>query len=119
VTNRPVVHRGDLYWVDWSPARGSEQAGRRPALVVQEDAASANPNYPLTIVAAVSTRGRDVPSHVSLRPSATNGLIETSFVKCEQIQTVSKDRLLEFMGTLDSEDLGRVEVALRRVLALD
>ncbi|MBX3168336.1 MAG: type II toxin-antitoxin system PemK/MazF family toxin [Candidatus Eremiobacteraeota bacterium] len=46
----------DLYLVDWSPGRGSEQTGRRPALVVQENAASANPNYPLTIVAAVTTQ---------------------------------------------------------------
>src|SRR5579863_9334454 len=93
-----AVHRGEIYWVNWNPSRGSEQAGRRPALVVQENPASANPNYPLTIVVAVSIRGREVPSHIPVEPSELNGLSAASFVKCEQIQTVSKDRLETLIG---------------------
>src|SRR2546423_10123199 len=82
-----IVHRGELYWVDWSPGRGSEQTGRRPALIVQENPASTNPNYPLTIVVAVSTKGRNIPSHVTIEANKSNGLSSASFVKCGQIQT--------------------------------
>ena len=114
----PVVRRGEIYWLDWNPARGSEQSGRRPALVLQENPASANPNYPLTIVAAVSTRGRLIPSHVDVAPSAQNGLSALSYVKCEQVQTVSKDRLQQKIGELDVPDLARVDQALKKVLAL-
>ena len=114
----PIVQRGELYWLDWNPARGSEQAGRRPALVVQENPASANPNYPLTIVAAVSTQGRPIATHIAVEPSATNGLASSSFVKCEQLQTVSKARLLQRIGTLDASDMARVDIALKKVLAL-
>jgi mRNA interferase MazF len=117
-TPNPVVQRGELYWLDWNPARGSEQAGRRPALVIQENPASSNPNYPLTIVAAVSTQGRDIAAHVPLEPSASNGLAAPSFVKCEQIQTVSKTRLMQRIGILDSADMARVETALKKVLSL-
>jgi len=117
-SERNQVRRGELYWLDWSPGRGSEQIGRRPALIVQENPASANPNYPLTIVVAVSSNGRNIPSHVAIDPTESNGLISASFVKCGQIQTVSKSRLLGFLGRLDDEDLLRVNTALGRVLGL-
>ncbi len=113
-----IVRRGDIYWLDWNPARGSEQARRRPALIVQENPASANPNYPLTIVAAVSTKGRLVPSHVAVQPSAQNGLSAPSFIKCEQLQTVSKQRLLQKIGALDAGDMALVDAALKKALAL-
>ena len=113
----PEVSRGDIWWVDWSPGRGSEQTGRRPALVVQTDAAN-HSSYPNTIVVAVSTKGRDVPFHVSLEPSEENGLSEPSFAKCEQILTISKSRVTERLGRLGAADLGRVEAGLKRVLRL-
>ncbi len=117
--NISIARRGQLYWLDWNPARGSEQAGRRPALVVQQNTASANPNYPLTIVAAVTTKGRDnVPSHVAIAPTPGNGLSAPSYVKCEQVQTVSKERLDAFIGELSDTDMERVSDALKRVFAL-
>lgn len=116
--NSRKVTRGEIYWVNWNPGRGSEQTGRRPALVIQENAASANPNYPLTIVAAVSTTGRSIGSHVALQPSTINGLTEISYVKCEQIQTVSKERLEQLIGRLNLDELARVKAALQKVLSL-
>src|SRR5438270_2607000 len=83
----PNPRRGEIWLVDWSPGRGSEQLGRRPALVIQTDAANSNPGYPNTIVLTLSTKGHVVTSHVDVRPTATNGLRETSFIKCEQIMT--------------------------------
>jgi len=114
----PNPRRGQIWLVDWSPARGSEQMGRRPALIVQTDAANSNPRYPNTIVLTVSTTGHPVTSHVEVQPSPTNGLRATSYIKCEQILTISKERLKTQFGALESEDLERVAVALRRVLVL-
>jgi mRNA interferase MazF len=116
--NFPVVQRGEIYYLDWSPSRGSEQAGLRPALVIQENPASSNSNYPLTIVAAVSSKGRSIPSHVAVQPTPSNGLTVLSYIKCEQIQTVSKGRLQRKIGDLDATDMGNVEQALKKVLAL-
>ena len=113
---RADISRGELWWVDWSPGRGSEQGGRRPALVVQTEAANRNPRYPNVIVAAVSTKGRDLPFHLRLEPSAENGLAEVSFVKCEQIFTVSKERLERRLGRITDSELEAVERALRMVL---
>lgn len=114
-----TARRGQIYWLNWSPGRGSEQAGRRPALVVQQNTASANPNYPLTIVAAVTTKGRDnVPSHVAIAPTPENGLTAPSYIKCEQVQTVSKERLEGLLGELTEGDMNRVSEALKKVFAL-
>ena len=115
---RTDIRRGELYWVDWMPARGSEQAGHRPALVVGADAGNRNERYPLTIVVAVSTTRRDILTHVVLEPDVENGLQERSSAKCEQVMTVSKDRLQERIGQVNDEDLAKVEAALKRALSL-
>lgn len=111
--------RGEIWLVDWSPARGSEQAGLRPALVLQTDAANTNPRYPNTIVLAVSTKGKPVPFHIQLQPTRKNGLSERSYIKAEQILTVSKERLIRKLGTLEDELLRQAGKAVMLVLAMD
>ena len=110
------ARRGEIWYVDWSPGRGSEQTGLRPAVVIQTNAANRNPRYPNTIVLTVSTKGKAVPFHVPVNPSEGNGLQEKSFVKCEQILTVSKERLIRRVGCLDDERMEAIAEAIRRVL---
>jgi mRNA interferase MazF len=110
------VRWGDIWYVDWTPGRGSEQVGLRPAVVIQTDAANRNPRYPNTIVLTVSTKGKAVPFHVPVSPGPGNGLQEKSFVKCEQIMTVSKERLSRRLGSLDDERMEAVVAAIRLVL---
>src|SRR2546425_6605907 len=112
----PNPRRGELWLVDWTPGRGSEQIGKRPAMVIQTDAANTNPRYPNTIVLTVITKGHPITSHVQIRPTTTNGLRELSYIKCEQIMTISKQRLENPIGSLDPADLERVISALRQVL---
>lgn len=116
--SQPLPKRGEIWWVAWSPGRGSEQTGRRPAVIVQTDAANQNPRYPNTILVALSTKGRAVPFHVPIGPSAANGLTTHSYVKCEQLLTVSKDRLQSRIGLLSADELEQVGLALAAVLEL-
>jgi len=118
VVPRVEVSRGDLWWVDWSPGRGSEQGGKRPALIVETDAANHNPRYPNTIVVAVSTKGRDVPFHIPLAATDQSGLSSPSFAKCEQVLTISKNRLDSRLGSVSEHELAQAEAALRLVLDL-
>ena len=116
---RADVYRGALFWVDWSPGRGSEQTGVRPALIVQADEGNTNPRYNNTIVVAVSTQGRaTIPTLAEIVPTPENGLTVTSYVKCEQMVTITKDRLQNSIGTLSDEDMARVDLALKRALGL-
>ncbi len=110
--------RGEIWLVDWSPGRGSEQQGRRPAVVAQTDAANSNTRYPNTIVAAVSTKGRPVATHVEIQPSKENGLRKVSFAKCEQIFTIDKNRLLKRWGKVDRSTMDAIDLALQAALSL-
>lgn len=113
-----AIRRGDLFWVDWSPGRSSDQLGTRPALVIQNDGGNADAHYPNTVAVTRSTKGHSIPSHVEIGPSVGNGSRETSFVKCEQVQTVSKQRLSGTNRRLEGSDLVLVAAALRVTLVL-
>lgn len=115
----PAILIGDIFLVDWSPGRGSEQEGVRPALIVQSNALNSNPRYPNTVVVAISKHGRSVPTHVEIPQDAANGLWELlSYAKCEQIFTVDKDRLRAKVGRITAERIAAVARALKRVLSL-
>jgi mRNA interferase MazF len=105
--------RGEIWYVNFSPSRGSEQAGKRPALVIQNDAGNTNPRYPNTIVLAMSTKGKRVPFHVKIDPAKSTGLQETTFVKCEQILTIAKARLIGKcpLGRVSAGEIRKVEAA--------
>lgn len=116
---QPSILMGDIFMLDWSPGRGSEQGGVSPALIVQNNALNSNPRYPNTIVVAVSKQGRPVPTHVEIPRDPANGLWESvSYAKCEQILTVDKARLQRRIGRITVEQLAAVSRALKRVLSL-
>jgi mRNA interferase MazF len=110
------VRRGQIYWVDFNPARGSEQAGRRPALVVQNDVG--NRFSPNTIVAAMTTRvgDKEYPTEVRLSDEVFG---KPSAVVCSQLLTVSQDRLIGApVVELGTEMMARVHEALALSLGL-
>lgn len=112
------LRRGEIYEVDWNPARGSEQAGVRPGLVIQNDIANGVSAYPVTIVCALSSKLKGYPSMVRVTPSAGNGLTQVSEVNTAQIMTVQKDRLVTLRGRLSEGDMGQVDAKLAYMLSL-
>ena len=77
------ARRGEIYWVDWDPGRGSEQTGRRPALIIQND--SGNEYGATTIVAACSTAPKkQYPFLVSIT-SKESGLPKDCSIEVESI----------------------------------
>src|SRR6266702_292082 len=60
----PSPRRGEIWDVNWSPGRGAEQKGTRPALIIQNERGCASLSYPQTIGASVSRTERDPPAHV-------------------------------------------------------
>lgn len=110
--------RGEIWLMDWSPGRGSEQLGVRPALIVQTDAANLNPRYPNVLVAAITSRIRGVPTHVKVEPTRENGLTMTSEIMGEQILTAGKSRLVRRLGKLDEAATQQVEHAIKLALSL-
>src|SRR5437588_11155092 len=110
--------RGEIWDVNWSPGRGAEQQGVRPALIIQNDRGNGSLSYPLTIVASMSRTERELPLHIRIAPSEENGLTDYTDVKCEQVMTIEKTRLIRRRGGITTDELSRVDVALRLSLNL-
>ena len=111
----PTPKRGEIWMVNWNPSRGSEQAGRRPALVIQNDIG--NQKAPTTIVAAVSKTVKMYPMNVLLAPPE-GGLQFPSMVKTSQIITVAKERLEKRIGRLPPSKMAEVDRAIKLSLNL-
>jgi len=111
-----VIKRGEIYLVRFDPARGSEQAGTRPALVIQNDIG--NEFASTTIVAAMSTRAVALfDSRVSVRPRES-GLREASTILLDQVLTVDMGRLGRRIGRLSVPAMQEVDRAIQHSLGL-
>jgi len=108
--------RGEIWLVDLNPVCGHEQAGRRPALVVSVDGFNHGPAG-LVIVIPITTKDMGIPLHVGVFPPE-GGLNEQSFIKCEDVRSVAKERLVKCLGRVEEGTLEEVEDRLRILLGL-
>jgi mRNA interferase MazF len=111
------VNRGDVVLCDLDPVVGTEQAGVRPAIVVQFD--RANAVSPRTIIVPLTSKIRKVllSSHVFI-PAGVAGLTLAGVALCEQIRAIDLQRVIKVMGRLDPNTMDLVSVALRTILDL-
>ena len=112
----PAPSRGDAWLTDLNPTRGHEQAGMRPAVVVSADPFNFGPAG-LAAVLPLTTTWRRIPLHVTVEPPE-GGVRQRSFIKCEDIRSVSKERLLRRWGAVSTGTLETVEDRLRVLLDL-
>ncbi|MCL6476866.1 MAG: type II toxin-antitoxin system PemK/MazF family toxin [Peptococcaceae bacterium] len=108
--------RGDIWLVDLNPVRGCEQAGKRPALVISVDLFNRGP-ADLVVVLPITTRDKGIPFHVEVSPPE-GGLKEKSFIKCEDVRSIAKKRLLVRWGTVSFTTMAGVEDRIRILLGL-
>ena len=104
-----AIMRGDIFYADLNPYIGSEQGGVRPVLIVQNDIGN---KYSSTVIVAAMTSRLDkpkLPTHIEINGC---GLRENSIVCMEQIRTIDKCRLRDYIGHLDNEQMARVEIAI-------
>jgi len=108
--------RGQIYWVDFSPTRGSEQDGRRPAVIVSNDVANLRGSVVVVAPTTTNTGNARFPQNVLLPEN--DPLHRASLVLCGQIRTVTKERLDGHKADLSASQLREVERALAVVLSL-
>ncbi len=111
-----IALRGDVWSVDLNPTIGREQAGKRPALIVSADGFNKS-QAELIVVLLITSRKKNIPLHVEVTPPE-GGLNIISYIKCEDICSISKERLTEYMGTVSSEVMNRVQKILRLLLVI-
>lgn len=110
--------RGDIYLVNFDPARGHEIQKTRPALVIQNDIG--NRHSSVTIVAAITSKVSPTrfPVDVIVMPARGTGLSVPSAIKLGQIRSVDRERLVKRLGAVDAATLRKVDGALRISLGL-
>jgi mRNA interferase MazF len=110
--------RGEVYLVEFDPARGHEIQKTRPALVIQNDVG--NRHSPITIVAAIASKLSPTPYPVEIviTPTKGNGLTLASAIRLNQIRSVDRQRLVKRVGVVDGATMRRVEDAIRISLGL-
>jgi mRNA interferase MazF len=114
------VKRGDVFWADVVPRSGSEQAGRRPVVVVSHDGFNRVEAWRSIIVVPLSTSAaqrRRGPTAIVL-PKGTGGLRKESVALCHQVTTLDRSKLTEHIGEIPAATLRRVNDGLRAALAL-
>ena len=106
------INRGDVYFCRGSPsAIGSEERKERPVVIVQNDVG--NKFSPTVIAAAITSQKykTNLPTHIQVHANDC-GLAKDSIVLLEQVRTIDKSRLRDYIGHLDFSDLLRVNRAL-------
>jgi mRNA interferase MazF len=115
------MKRGDVYWADLAPRSGSEQAGRRPVIVVSHDGFNRAPAWRSIIVVPITTsalQAKRGPTVVEV-PGGAAGLPKTSTAVCHQVTTLDRVKLTKMAGSLPPNLLREVDEALKAALDLD
>lgn len=108
--------RGEVWWVDPDPVRGHEQGGLRPCAIVSASVFNRGLHGLVVICPLTQTEYR-TPLHVKVAAGEA-GLRSRSFVLCEQVRTISTERLVRRMGNLRPETMARVAEGLTILLDL-
>lgn len=110
------IKRGEIYYANLCPIVGSEQGGVRPVVILQND--KGNLYSPTTITAAITSEldKPNLPTHVIFK---TDCMKKESMVLLEQIRTIDKSRIGEFIGLVDEHTMKQVDKAILISFGID
>jgi mRNA interferase MazF len=114
--NRIEPLRGEIWTVNLDPTRGREQAGSRPALVFSTNAFNRGPAE-LIVVIPITSKAKGIPLHVTVQ-APEGGIKTVSYIKTEDIRSISKDRLGKRWGSVSQQTLHEVADRVRILLEL-
>lgn len=110
------IRRGNIYYADLGNTNkiGSEQKGNRPVIVIQNDTGN---KFSTTIIVAILTKTtrKHIPTHVNIN---TKFIQEPSDICLEQIFTIDKKRLSNYIGTVNNDIINRINEAIKASLSL-
>ena len=112
--NRKNIRRGDIYYVrEIKDAVGSEQKGYRPAIVISNNVG--NKHSKIKQVVYITTKNKnEIPTHVVI-----NSAKYTSIAICEQIFSVSDERIEKYLGHCTEDEMKKIDKALMISIGLD
>jgi mRNA interferase MazF len=108
--------RGEAWRADLDPVRGHEQGRTRPVLVASNNVFNCGPGELVTVV-PITSKFRPIRAYLRINPPE-GGLPQTSYIICDQIRTISRERLSKRFGVVSKQTLTEVEERLKFLLAL-
>ena len=105
----------DLWLVDFGGPHPGEPAAQRPALVVGPPD-TFGPQFPYVILSPLTTRNRGLSLHIEVEPTPATGLNDTSYIQCELIRSINRNRLIHRLGVIDTEVSQDVAVVTKTLL---
>lgn len=112
-----VVKRGDIFYADLSKVEG-EIGGIRPVVIIQNDVGNTYGRNIIVSVMTTSIHMTKLPTHVKIL-AGNYGLTKDSTIMLDQIRTIDKRRLKKKIGTLQIDELDRIDLALNVSLNLN
>ena|SRR3989344_3951423 len=97
------MRQGEIWFADLDPAKGSEQSGRRPVVIVSGDAL--NESLPIVIVVPITSKVKRYPTCVLVPAGRTSGLKKDSEAIPFQIRVIAKKRLAKKIGRVTAVEL--------------
>jgi mazF protein len=113
-----MIKRGDIFYAELNPVIGSEQGGTRPVLVISNDIG--NKYSPTVIIAPITSRTHTkakLPTHTEVKNF--DKLDKDSIILLEQIRTIDKQRLKQYVGMIPDGIMARVDKALAISISLN
>lgn len=107
------ILRGEIYWADLNPVRGSEQAGMRPVVILSQDVF--NQRSGTVIAMAVTSQSQRAGFPLTLELTAS-GLPKRSWVKISQIRTLAVERLGKKIGAVSADELEQIVEGFNEII---
>jgi mRNA interferase MazF len=112
------MKQNEIWLINLDPTIGAEIKKTRPAVIISDNALG---KLPLKIIVPI-TDWKDnysiAPWMVQIYPSAQNGLSKVSSADCFQIRSVSEQRFIKKIGTIENEIQERIKSAISKVLSI-
>lgn len=105
------VYRGDIFYIATGGYVGSEQKAGRPGIIVSND--TANKHSPNVEVVFLTSQKKPLPTHVEVVCKVPSTAL------CENIQTVAKERLGDFIRSCTSSEMKKIDNALLISLGME
>jgi mRNA interferase MazF len=109
--------RGTIVLVSLDPARGHEQRGVRPCVIITNPEVIQDQRFPMVCVVPVTKMQGEGALYPSLNPGSS-GLRTRSYVLVDQLRSVDKRRITKIFGQISGEELKKIDEGLRLFLGL-
>ena len=108
------MKQGEIWFTDLNPVKGSEQAGYRPVIIISGNLL--NVHAKVVVCVPLTTQNKNYHGNLVLDPSPTNGLSSRSETLTLNVRSISKDRLLERVGSVSKAELKQIYTTLNEIL---